>query len=345
MDTIMSEMKPNISVIVPVYNVGKYLYRCLDSIFDQKYSGTYEVIAVEDASTDNSLQLLRSYQNKEPGLRIIEHGVNRRLSVARATGIKASTGDYIMHVDSDDWLLPDALEKLFQKCLETDADIVVFNYVKDDNRGKRVSVKSIKKELITTNKLNVQYLFFGAVWNKIHKRSLAENMISGQVGVKSTEDLIYASEILLKSTKTCLIPEAYYVYFTNTESTSWATNPEQLLENQISVLQQIKAITAKYKAISKFTDNILSYLEKGIYFAISKSAFSAKREGIFNIGLINTFRLFPEMTDKRLNRLSLSMSNKYYSLVLVFLKFGPRPALGILLRSIRKLIIRKSKIR
>jgi len=167
-------VRPNISVIVPVYNVEKYLVRCLDSIVKQQFSGTYEVIAVEDASSDNSLQILKKYQNNEDRLIIIEQGVNKKLSVARATGMDAATGDYIMHVDSDDWLLPGALEGLFKRCTETNADVIVFNYAREDSEGKRTLVDCIKKEMITTNKIQVQPHFFGTVVNKIVKRSLAE---------------------------------------------------------------------------------------------------------------------------------------------------------------------------
>ena len=118
MGTTIIKTKPNISIIVPVYNVEKYLVRCLDSIFTQNFSGTFEVIAVEDASTDNSLKVLKSYQAKEHGLKVIEHRINKNLSLARATGVSACSGDYIMHVDSDDWLLSNALENLYAKFVQ-----------------------------------------------------------------------------------------------------------------------------------------------------------------------------------------------------------------------------------
>ena len=331
----MIESRPNISIIVPVYNVEKYLIRCLDSIFNQLFSGNFEVIAVEDASTDNSLQVLKSYQEKETRLKIIEHGVNKKLSVARATGMKAAKGNYIMHVDSDDWLLPGALESLFVKCLHSDADILVFNYCSQTSEGKTTPQYLIKKEIITQDKVLVQTHFLGACWNKIVKRSIIENLISGEVGVNTTEDLLYATEILLKADKIHLLPEAYYTYFVNTESLSLAITPNLLLERQVVILQQIKVITVTHNATSQFINNILSYLEKDIFLAIAQAAFLVKGERIKNTNLLNGFQLFKEMTNNRLNKLSMAMSNKYYSLFQVFLRFGIKPVLGIVLRATR----------
>lgn len=95
----------DISVIVPVYSVEEYLARCLDSIFSQHFSGLFEVIAVDDATTDRSLHILKSYQRTEPRLVVLTHEENKKLSIARTTGMNAARGDSIMHVDADDRLL------------------------------------------------------------------------------------------------------------------------------------------------------------------------------------------------------------------------------------------------
>lgn len=331
----MTESRPNISIIVPVYNVEKYIARCLDSIFNQQFSGAFEVIAVEDGSTDKSLQLLKNYQANQTRLKVIEHGANKKLSVARATGMKAAKGDYIMHVDSDDWLLPNALENLFIKCLDSDADVVVFNYNKQTSEGKTIPTHFVKKEIITQNKILAQPHFLGACWNKIVKSSITKNLISGEVGINTTEDLLYATEILLKANKIYLTQESYYMYFVNTESLSLAISPNLLIARQIVILQQIKLIALKYGATSQFVNNILSYLEKNIFLLTSHVSFLSKQPVTQSTSLLNVFRLFPEMTDKRLRKLSMVMSNKYYSLFQVYLRFGIKPVLGIILRIIR----------
>ena len=337
MGTTIIKTKPNISIIVPVYNVEKYLVRCLDSIFTQNFSGTFEVIAVEDASTDNSLKVLKSYQAKEHGLKVIEHRINKNLSLARATGVSACSGDYIMHVDSDDWLLSNALENLYAKCLETNADVLVFNYVRENNEGKRTSVKNIKNQISVTDKLKVQQHFLGAPWNKIVKSTLAKELISGQVGVNNGEDLIYATEILLRAKQICLIPGSYYAYFVNAESLTRKVNSEQFLKTMIIVLTQLNNIVSKYQPLKSFNSYLMNYFEKFIYLESANSHFSKKNgSSAINRTLIQELFKSPLMSKERIERLNTSLANKYICIYEIFKRFGIKTSLSIIVRSIIK---------
>ena len=117
----------NLSIIVPVYNMasdGKLNF-CLDSLLNQTYKGEYEIIAVDDASTDDSLSVLREYESKHPGMfKVIESRVNRHQGGARNLGIAEASGEWISFIDSDDWVSPDFYEKLIGRALETGADVV-----------------------------------------------------------------------------------------------------------------------------------------------------------------------------------------------------------------------------
>ena len=336
MDKVKNELKVDISVVIPVFNVEKYLTRCLDSVFGQKFSGTYQVIAVEDASTDNSLQLLKSYQAKEPRLVIIEHGINRKLSVARATGVKASTGDYIMHVDSDDWLLPDAFETLHQSCIDTKADVVVFGTVRQDTEGKIVPNRNITRHYVTTDKLKVQRYFFGAPWNKIVKRALAENMISGEVGVNNTEDLLYATEILLRAESICLLPANCYVYVENRDSLSSVVGAHELIRRQVPISHQLQRIIDAYKPDIQCTENILNYYEKAIYheFAnirlLNAGDLESCRQSITDISLVSI------MTDSRVTHLRRALNSDFWCLVEVANRYSFKEAAGFMLKSLRR---------
>lgn len=119
-----------LSVIVPVYNMaaeGKLNY-CMDSLVNQTISD-YEIIAVDDASTDNSLEILRFYETKYPGkVRVLTYPDNRRQGGAKNEGLRAATGDWIGFIDSDDWVTPDYYEKLLAKARETGADMVGCDY-------------------------------------------------------------------------------------------------------------------------------------------------------------------------------------------------------------------------
>ena len=98
------------SVVVPIYNVEQYLEQCLESLRTQDYKD-YEVICVNDGSTDGSREILTAWESRMPQMRVIDRE-NGGLSAARNTGIQAATGDYVLFVDSDDWVEPTMLNRL-----------------------------------------------------------------------------------------------------------------------------------------------------------------------------------------------------------------------------------------
>lgn len=118
---------PLVSVIVPVYNVERYLDGCLDSIRNQTHTNL-EILVVEDCSTDGSLEKLQSHLS-DPRVRLLQHQRNSGLSAARNTGIEAATGDYVLFVDSDDAIVPALVERCVACAQSTGADVVVFDYV------------------------------------------------------------------------------------------------------------------------------------------------------------------------------------------------------------------------
>lgn len=116
---------PAISVIVPVYNVELYLNRCIDSILSQTFKD-FELILVDDGSTDNSPSICDQY--KRDDRIIVLHQENSGVSVARNNGVKISSGDYITFIDSDDWIAPEYLSRLFYACSDYNADISVVSF-------------------------------------------------------------------------------------------------------------------------------------------------------------------------------------------------------------------------
>ena len=118
-------MTAEISILIPVYNTAQYLPACLDSVLSQTMT-KFEVIAVNDASTDASPQILADYAAKDPRIRIITHERNKGLLAARISGIQAAAGKYIQFLDSDDFLLPGILHELFDTAEKNQADIVHF---------------------------------------------------------------------------------------------------------------------------------------------------------------------------------------------------------------------------
>ena len=125
-----------LSVIIPVYNVEKWLARCLDSVLWQSWQNM-EIICVDDASPDESAQILETYAKKDARITVLRHERNRGLFRARITGMLRATGDYIAFLDSDDYVSCDWFRPLIEKLEDENADMVLGNTVNADETGKK----------------------------------------------------------------------------------------------------------------------------------------------------------------------------------------------------------------
>lgn len=134
-NNLIKNFTTSISVIIPVYNVEKYLSKCLDSIINQTFNDI-EIICVDDCSTDNSLQILNDYANKDSRIKVIRLDKNRRQGGARNAGLDVATGKYITFIDSDDYVDSNYCEILYNNMIENDVDLVIANltnYTLSDN--------------------------------------------------------------------------------------------------------------------------------------------------------------------------------------------------------------------
>lgn len=144
----MADSIPKISIIVPVYNVAEYLPQCLDSLVNQTYPNL-EIICVNDGSTDNSKEILDEYSKKYDSIRVFDQH-NSGASVARNVGITASTGDWLMFVDSDDWIDLNTCEDLLGEALSNKTDIIMCGYVKEYT-GKQIQVHIFEQSFVLQN--------------------------------------------------------------------------------------------------------------------------------------------------------------------------------------------------
>lgn len=157
-------MQQLITIIIPVYNVEPYLARCLDSVLQQTYTAL-EIILVDDGSTDSCGRLCDAYAEKDSRIKVI-HKVNGGLSSARNAGLDAMSGDYVLFVDSDDYIAPDCVTYLYDLIVNTDAQIAIGNYETTSNghyafKQGQASVEVISgKEAIVRQfgKRTVQYV-------------------------------------------------------------------------------------------------------------------------------------------------------------------------------------------
>lgn len=324
---------PNISIIIPVFNVQETLKKCLDSIFTQSSKISFEVIAVDDCSTDKSYEILKQYRSNEPSLKIIQHKTNLKLSKARLTGMQASVGNFIMHLDSDDYLLPGSLNKLQKICKKSTADIIVYNYFRKDKQNQLIEEGQIIFEEISSEKLRFQKHFLSTCWNKIVKRELLNDLVYGTRGINMSEDMIYATEIFIKSRKIHIVPDRLYVYKSNEDSITATIVPKDFIEQQQVILEQIRLIIKKYKPSQVIIANLMKYWESFFFLFIAKTLFFEKKNIYLRPELIE---LLKELTIVNHKIILLSTSSKLLSILMVYLKLGLLPVVKILVSGFRK---------
>ncbi len=170
-----------ISVIVPVYNVEKYLERCINSIANQTYKDI-EIILVNDGSTDGSLEICRKYAAADNRIQVIDKP-NGGLSSARNAGIAVAKGEYIGFVDSDDYIRPDMYEKLYSRITAAEADIAVCGYRWVDEKGvdlpgyaSIVEDEVCSKDEIFVKFTNNNYFYYVTAWNRLYKKRLFDSV-------------------------------------------------------------------------------------------------------------------------------------------------------------------------
>ena len=170
-----------VSIIVPVYNVESYLEKCLDSLVNQTLKDI-EIIVVNDGSPDNSQKIIDEYQKKYKQIKAYKKE-NGGLSDARNFGIKKATGDYIAFVDSDDYVTTDMYEKMYQKAVGGNFDMVVcdLNYIYEDSEKITRAYSNIEKD--TTDIKKAMIKIYPAAWNKIFKKKLFTYGVEFKKGV------------------------------------------------------------------------------------------------------------------------------------------------------------------
>lgn len=211
---LKNKYNPMISIIVPVYNVDKYLSTCIDSIINQTYKNL-EIILVDDGSTDNCGKICDMYKTIDSRIKVI-HKKNGGLSDARNKGIDMSTGKYIGLVDSDDYIHPQMYEILYSNMVKYNGDIVVCNYVKYESYDF-YAYQNIDDKVEIYNNIDSLDLVFGekegqciTPWNKIYNRNIFKNL-RFEVG-KIYEDKLISHRILYTSKRTIFIPNILYFY-------------------------------------------------------------------------------------------------------------------------------------
>jgi len=291
----------NLSVVLPVYNVEKYISHCLDSLLSQSFQGSLQIVLVEDKSPDNSLAICREYAEKYDNITLIEHAENGGSSVARNSGLEQVQGKYFVFVDPDDIVPETALETLYKAIEESGADIVKGNNTSfKANQSPKLVNYSVKEteEYIEGECLTVllkHEKLRGHPWGKIFRTSSFKD-IRFTPGYRMAQDLLFCAEVFSKASRLVLIPNVVYQYrIHNSGATGrkYETGAYLSWLKCISTIRQFTTTQSQISAYQELQIRSLTQLSKEIRSlngeslkAVLEVAEQTRREWLPSFGLL-----------------------------------------------------------
>lgn len=265
----------SVSVIVPVYNADSYLDQCLRSLICQTLK-EIEIIIVNDGSTDASLRIINEYAMKYPWIMVV-HQENKGLSVARNTGIKIASGEYIGFVDSDDWVTADMFERSYQRGKLDDADIVIANagvyFEKEerlcefwDRKLWDVFPDDIKNRAIDPMEYSQVFLLEPAAWRRLYRRSFLEKYDLRFLEGKIFEDMPFHFQTLLLTNRISLLDQCLYYYRIGNQGKITQRTDKSLfqvfdvMDNILTILKAADAAPEVWSKYVRFQGRVMLWL-------------------------------------------------------------------------------------
>ena len=247
-----------VSLIIPVYNVEKYLSKCLDSLVNQTLRDI-EIICINDGSTDNSLKILEEYSKNDSRI-IVINKENSGPSVARNSGMEIATGEYIGFVDSDDWIDLDYFEKLYNSAVENSADIAVASIIRWRKCNQKYRIKyeegsiyqNLNEKISACDIPKICY-----VCNKLYKSEIIKNkQFTPNVYF---EDVIWLPEVIKSSNKLVTVSGTNYYYRVNNNSIVKKTSKKKQQDNYNAKKLMVKFFRDNNLELSKKERTIVKY--------------------------------------------------------------------------------------
>lgn len=249
-----------VSVIIPVFKVEKYLKKCLDSVISQTYDNL-QIIIVDDGSPDNCGKICDEYESKDARIKVI-HKDNEGLCAARNDALKLVTGKWVLFVDSDDWCELDLVEKTVKAAEEKNVDILMFNPYRNMTEEQAEKIQAFPKEFETTDKdiisgmqlsaLNDRYTPMngrwcqGFPWDKLFRASMIrDNDLKFATNVRANEDVIFNIHAFQFANKIAYIDETLYHYRYNPTSIAYKYTPDRV-EIDREIYYEMYSIGKKY---------------------------------------------------------------------------------------------------
>ena len=307
-------MQPKVSVIIPVYNVEKYLRQCLDSVVNQTLKDI-EIICIDDGSTDNSLNILKEYAQKDNRIKIISKK-NGGLSSARNAGLKFATGEFVGFVDSDDYIERETYENAYEIVYKYNVDIVNWgaNIIAEDNNYDTQMVKDAQKyhKIKLIGLFNWSYELYNyttvTVWNKIFRLNLIKQYDISFPEKLLHEDHEFITKYILHSSKVYYINQYYYNYIQRKNSIMGQQFYNEKANNRLDMIDIFQNIYVYYKRFNALDAN--SNLLSIIFDNAITSAYTKSYDKKFAIKKIKKLALILDNNIMKNHNLELIKKNK-----------------------------------
>jgi len=301
---MVKSKNPLVSVIVPVYNVEKYIDTCLSSIINQTYKNL-EIIVVNDGSPGNIVEIASSLQKKHKNILFVNLDENVGLFRARIAGIQKATGEYIIHIDGDDTVGIEYVEKLVDRAVETHADIVLGEMVEYHEKGKHKQIRNLAKsieydEVISADGLALSELlrknnFIWEVCGKLYSRAVVDAAMKDLQKIDRHlimgEDMLFNFHFFYYCRKLARAEFAFYYYLINdgsiTAKSADISKKERVLRDLNFVFSTIEQFMLDKGILEKFERQYryLRNMQAAKYYYDIQESFSGKDRRVLN-GLV-----------------------------------------------------------
>ena len=251
-----------VSIIIPAYNTARLIGKCLSSVVEQTYKNL-EIIVVNDASTDNTLQVITEFADKDFRIKIINHEINKGNGIGRNNAIRAATGKFVYFVDSDDYIEPNAVEVLVNSITTSRSDVVVLGHYmhcgKILRKDKIIKFSPAIPNDIEKNELFKQFLlqtygFQIPPWKYFTKREiLLENNVFFDESGDYFEDVIFATKLVFYAKKITSVPNLLYHYVLRTGSIM-GTYSYKSIQSKFSVITKMKDFLKEENAFDLYRE-------------------------------------------------------------------------------------------
>ena len=286
-------LNPKISIIIPVYNVEKYISQCLDSAINQSLKDI-EIIIVDDCGSDKSMDIAKEYAKNDSRIKIIKNSQNQGPFTSRNNAVLVANGEYLVFLDSDDFLDLRACEIAYNATKNGYYDVVKFSAYNYENGNTTIFDKILENDSFESLEEYSDYIYSNyrkkgnprwSIWGGVFNRDMylkAFEILGAKCRITMAEDVLMNFVLLNLSNKFCHISDILYYYRNNPDSSTKTTNKEIIARNskdRIFVIKKIKELSKKHKFDRKiakvFIDNlkIHEYYDRLIYHQISKRVF------------------------------------------------------------------------